>query len=838
MNMKKTIKRVLTRNIRILRSIKIMMLFIFLIISCQNLNAQNVGVNNPTPHAKALLDLTSTDKGILIPRLTSAQRIAMFPVADLTAAGMMIYQTDLVNGFYYYDGNNWAFIGNSTSGWSTVGNSGTNAATNFIGTIDNNDLSMKTFNAEVVHLTTSKKVGIGTSTPGLSYAYAKLEIADEDGSNSDLMIHTAGASSAYPQLIFHKQNGTLASPTVISNGDWTGTIVGRGYDGNNFNNASAIVFGVDSAVAPNFLRGNILFQTTGGSSIEKMRIDRNGNVGIGTTAPQHKLTFGNALGSRICLWQGATTNYGIGVQPSTFQLYTATVTDDFVFGYGTSTSFSENVRIKGNGNVGVGLPVPLQKLDVNGNINLTLFSNNYRIKNNPVLSISNGGFRNILVGTNAGAGMGSSDNSFVGDSAGFLSVNSSANCFMGSKAGYNNTAGGDNIFIGVKSGFSSLMSFANIFVGTNAGYTCGNATHESIFIGYNAGKTITSSTENTFVGYQSGSLGATGNYNSFFGAETGYNTTGSYNLFLGSESGVTNTSGNNNVFTGAYSGRFNSLGSNNTFTGSSAGYSNSNADGNSFYGASSGFNNVVGTANSFFGINSGILNLSNNNSFFGAYSGNQNSSGANNTMIGYLCGQTNSSGVENTFVGSESSEFSTGSFNTSIGYKCAINNLSGNNNTFLGYKADGIASLTNATAIGANSIVTTNNSLVLGGIGANAVKVGIGVSAPSAELEINGFTKAGSNAPAIKMLKFTGTTNAAQGGTINIAHGLISSKILAVNIWVDYALGSSVPPSYNASVGYEYDYYITTTNIIIWNKTGNSSSILSKPFRILITYEQ
>jgi hypothetical protein len=318
MNMKKIIKKIFRKSKRNFPCKNILLLSILLFTSWQNLSAQNVGVNNPTPHSKALLDLTATDKGLLIPRLNSAQRLAMFPLADVTAAGMMVYQTDLVIGFYYFDGNNWLFIGNSNAGWSTTGNAGTNATTNFIGTSDNNDLSLKTFNAEVVHLTTSKKVGIGTSTPGSTYPFARLEIADEDGSNSDVMIHTAGASAAYPQLLFHKQNGTLASPTGIANGDWTGTIVGRGYDGNNFINASAIVFGVDSTVAPNFLRGNILFQTTGGSSIEKMRIDRNGNVGIGTTSPQHKLTFGNALGSRICFWQGATTNYGIGVQPSTF----------------------------------------------------------------------------------------------------------------------------------------------------------------------------------------------------------------------------------------------------------------------------------------------------------------------------------------------------------------------------------------------------------------------------------------------------------------------------------------------------------------------------------------
>src|SRR5688572_21660821 len=56
--------------------------------------AQNVGINNAAPHSKALLDLTSTDKGLLIPRVTMAARTAMFPAPDATAKGMMVYQTD------------------------------------------------------------------------------------------------------------------------------------------------------------------------------------------------------------------------------------------------------------------------------------------------------------------------------------------------------------------------------------------------------------------------------------------------------------------------------------------------------------------------------------------------------------------------------------------------------------------------------------------------------------------------------------------------------------------------------------------------------------------------
>jgi hypothetical protein len=117
--------------------------------------------------------------------------------------------------------------------------------------------------------------------------------------------------------------------------------------------------------------------------------------------------------------------------------------------------------------------------------------------------------------------------------------------------------------------------------------------------------------------------------------------------------------------------------------------------------------------------------------------------------------------------------------------------------------------------------------------------IGIGTITPTTKLEVNGGTKLGSNAPAIKMLKLTGTTAAAQGAQTAIAHGLNFSKILAVNVLVQYAPGfASVPPSYNINQGYEFDYYVSTNDIIVWPKSGNSAAILSAPFTILVTYEE
>jgi len=61
----------------------------------------------------------------------------------------------------------------------------------------------------------------------------------------------------------------------------------------------------------------------------------------------------------------------------------------------------------------------------------------------------------------------------------------------------------------------------------------------------------------------------------------------------------------------------------------------------------------------------------------------------------------------------------------------------------LGYYADvSSGNLTNATAIGANAVVAASNSLVLGGTGAYAVKVGIGTTIPQGALDVTSTTGA------------------------------------------------------------------------------------------------
>jgi uncharacterized protein (TIGR02145 family) len=60
-----------------------------------------VGIGTSAPNSKAALDISSTNKGLLIPRITKANRPVTPP------AGMMIYQTDNTPGFYFYNGTKW-----------------------------------------------------------------------------------------------------------------------------------------------------------------------------------------------------------------------------------------------------------------------------------------------------------------------------------------------------------------------------------------------------------------------------------------------------------------------------------------------------------------------------------------------------------------------------------------------------------------------------------------------------------------------------------------------------------------------------------------------------------
>lgn len=72
-------------------------------------HAQSLSINKEgsAPDASAILDVKSTDQGVLVPRMTASQRTMI----SGPATGLIVYQTDAPQGFYYYDGTQWTQLG-------------------------------------------------------------------------------------------------------------------------------------------------------------------------------------------------------------------------------------------------------------------------------------------------------------------------------------------------------------------------------------------------------------------------------------------------------------------------------------------------------------------------------------------------------------------------------------------------------------------------------------------------------------------------------------------------------------------------------------------------------
>lgn len=128
----------------------LVLLALLLALITGRLHAQ-VAINSSAaaPAVNAMLDISSTTKGLLIPRMTRAQRNAI----PTPAAGLLIYQTDSVTiepmGFYYYDPvtpiAGWKHIVWNERIWQLGGNAGT-TNTMFIGTTNNAPLIFRVAN--------------------------------------------------------------------------------------------------------------------------------------------------------------------------------------------------------------------------------------------------------------------------------------------------------------------------------------------------------------------------------------------------------------------------------------------------------------------------------------------------------------------------------------------------------------------------------------------------------------------------------------------------------------------------------------------------------------------
>jgi hypothetical protein len=137
-------------------------------------------------------------------------------------------------------------------------------------------------------------------------------------------------------------------------------------------------------------------------------------------------------------------------------------------------------------------------------------------------------------------------------------------------------------------------------------------------------------------------------------------------------------------------------------------------------------------------------------------------------------------------------------------------------------------------------------STAAGGTGATtaeAARSNLGAAASGTNVDITslsgititGYTKLGTNAPAIKSKKITGTC-AGTSGTSAVAHGLTLSKIVGMMGLVNTSNNTLIPHQYNNDT-FRWDFYVDSSDVVV--RTGNAASGVSgRPFTILFIYEE
>ncbi|HQV53389.1 MAG: hypothetical protein IPI00_17105 [Flavobacteriales bacterium] len=139
-------------------------------------HAQNVGINatGAAPAASAMLDITSGTTGLLVPRVVLTSIVVAAPIVAPDNS-LLVFNTNTVAGvngvspgYYYWNTPTlrWIRFAASTDAWAILGNAGTVAATNFLGTTDNIGVQVRTNNIQRYEFNTAGQLasfGDGTA---------------------------------------------------------------------------------------------------------------------------------------------------------------------------------------------------------------------------------------------------------------------------------------------------------------------------------------------------------------------------------------------------------------------------------------------------------------------------------------------------------------------------------------------------------------------------------------------------------------------------------------------------------------------------------------------------
>lgn len=304
------------------------MRFLYLALGCLALplvaSAQSkikdgtVSGSGSLPNSAAILELESSNKGLLYPRVALSSNTTTWSLTGSPIAGMAVYNTNAallsVNtaypalaggiGIYYWDGTGWVGTKPSAGGdfWSLTGNAGTDPLVNFLGTTDSKPLRFKANNVYSGYIGLTSYPGGGSQDLNTAFGY---------GAGGDVVnrMTTTGAFRKMTAVGHMALGGaTLAAGANLTENTAIGFEAGKALAGTSHRNTmvGSIAGGGISQGTLNTLVGQAaMASATGG--------DGNVFVGQGTgsvsTGPFSNNTY---IGTQAGLNSGGSGNIHIG----------------------------------------------------------------------------------------------------------------------------------------------------------------------------------------------------------------------------------------------------------------------------------------------------------------------------------------------------------------------------------------------------------------------------------------------------------------------------------------------------------------------------------------------
>jgi trimeric autotransporter adhesin len=471
-------------------------------------NAQNVGINSTgaAPNPAAMLDVSSTNKGFLPPRMTSAQRTSI--PTPMPANGLVVFDTDTQSLWIIRNG---AWV-NLAAAWSLNGNAGT-TATNFIGTTDSQPLRFTVNNIPSGIISGINQI-IGLGRNALLNNSGNVVIAIGTGTlqNNTGQGNVAVGFNALQENTSGSDNIALGQDVLKTNtiGNFN---VGIGSSALRFNTTGQgnIAIGYRSLDSNSIGSDNIAIGN--GTLARNTTGEINSAIGAAALALNTTGSYNNAWGYQS-LWknQSGYSNVAVGVR-----------------------SLQENTI--GYKNVAIGIAA--MQNNISGYLNTAVGDSSlfYNTTSNSNIAIGNSSLLNNTTGYS---------NAAIGTQALYSNKISTNLVAVGDSALYHNGIGvnpalpyqaSHNTAIGSKSLFSNGTGFGNTATGSR---TLFNNTSGS----YNTAMGERALSENTF-GDSNTSLGANslfnskfGNNNTAIGAYALYNNvSGTGNIAIGNEAG-------------------------------------------------------------------------------------------------------------------------------------------------------------------------------------------------------------------------------------------------------------------------------------------------------------